>query len=198
MHHFCSHDVCRSLGIVEDGIEIHEFRDVCFCSKKCYYHSLAHSTPKVTTNDNSPALEPQVASTPTISLLDYAGTLAQFDVEETIPGPTSSSQDLLLQKMVAFCPLHESWMNSKLYTSVGAAALIRTVSRARKVKKTGESEYQVIWSTTDLQSKKCVHWLDAAKIREGVVRYEQCTGNRFNDETWANLCKPESFMEELT
>ncbi len=36
MHHFCSHDVCRSLNIVENGVLLKEFRDVCYCSKECF------------------------------------------------------------------------------------------------------------------------------------------------------------------
>jgi hypothetical protein len=212
MHHFCSHDVCTSLNIIENGVQIHEFRDKCFCSKECYHRSF-HQDSQTSTNANVAAFSSistsartttgcnaaNSTSRVTTSLLEHATEVAHALVEEPPVEPSSSPNDPndpLLLKMVAFCPLEEPWMNKKLYRSVGSTLLIGTVTRLKIEKKTGETQYQVIWCTTDFQSINHIHYLNGMKIREGVERYERCTGNRFPQETWSNLCRPENFLSE--
>jgi hypothetical protein len=219
MHHFCSHDVCKSLNLVQDGVTIEEFNDVCYCSQECYYADNGRSlqsqskrkskgkakskdtraSEPAKTNDTQAKHAPERCTEATATDTDASASKG-VQPKETQPSelPTEATTDqdeekldatALVGKRVAFSPAEESWMDSKLYKLIGTTYMIGIVSRVSRVSKKSNEMFEIRWTNTRFQGSNHVHVVPRDRVQDGIEKYSQLAGTAMHGETWEALCR---------
>lgn len=186
MHHFCSHDVCKSLNLVQDGVRMEEFDDVCYCSAECYRASTSSSHANTKAPGENPT-QPNLPAPPNRPKDIVPDGSKENRAPCPLPMSTTAIQETnLIGKKVAFSPAEEAWMDAKVYRAAGSAYLTGIVSRASKKRK---DEYEIRWTNTRYQGSTHVHFVSKERVQAGMEKYSQLAGNAMHGETWEALCR---------
>jgi len=192
MHHFCSHDVARSVGL-------EDFGDKTFCSARCY--RAATSEPSVPSSEAfdsrispiNPIAE-ETSNEPEMSFTEQLqAAIEPLPTPRCIERPPTHhntpaglSEPICMNQLVAFCPKEEPWMDEKRFQHVGSAFITGRVSqhkRKKNSKKVAES-FQVTWLDSQFQNYPVDMSFDS--IIRGRSNYRRITESRCIS-TWKKL-----------